>query len=44
MHRYEDGPSLCELCSALRRGVPVETRRVHHPEHGNAVKLTVRAA
>jgi hypothetical protein len=44
LDRYEDGARLCELCSALRRGVPVESRRVRHPEHGHAVKLTIRAA
>lgn len=35
---------VCELCRPLRRDAPVASEIVRHSEHGNAVRLTARAA
>ncbi len=35
---------VCELCRSLRRETPVASDIVRHSEHGNAVRLTARAA
>lgn len=39
LHRYRGGTTVCELCSPLRRGEPVETERVRHSEFGLAVRV-----
>ena len=39
LHRYPGGLTVCELCSPLRRGEPVETERVRHSEFGLAVRV-----
>jgi hypothetical protein len=35
---------VCELCSQLRRGVPLASEIVRHSELGHTVRLTARAA
>jgi hypothetical protein len=35
---------VCELCRPLRREAPVATQPVRHAAHGNAVRITARAA
>jgi hypothetical protein len=46
VHLYEGrrGGVVCELCRPLRREAPVASEMVRHSEHGNAVRLTIRAA
>jgi hypothetical protein len=49
VHLYEArggrSPQLvCELCRQLRREPPLASELVRHSEHGQAVRLTVRAA
>lgn len=44
LYTYENGRVACELCRTARREEPVAAELVHGPEHGNAVRLTVRAA
>ncbi len=39
LHRYAGGATVCELCSPLRRGQPVESARVRHSEFGLAVRV-----
>lgn len=39
LHRYAGGMTVCELCSPLRRGEPVESERVRHSEFGLAVRV-----
>jgi hypothetical protein len=39
LHRYKGGATVCELCSPLRRGEPLETERVRHSEFGLAVRV-----
>ncbi len=39
LHRYAGGATVCELCSPLRRGEPVESERVRHSEFGLAVRV-----
>ncbi len=39
LHRYAGGVTVCELCSPLRRGEPVESERVRHSEFGLAVRV-----
>jgi hypothetical protein len=41
---YERGPILCELCRALERHAPIESRVVHGPEFGHTMRLTDRRA
>jgi hypothetical protein len=43
-YHYEDGRLRCELCKPLRRDEPIGSERVHGPEFGHAVRITVRAA
>jgi hypothetical protein len=35
---------VCELCSQLRRAVPLASQIVRHSELGHTVRLTARAA
>lgn len=35
---------ICELCRLGRRDAPVASELVRHCEHGNAVRITARAA
>jgi hypothetical protein len=35
---------VCELCSQLRRGIPLASEIVRHSELGHTVRLTARAA
>jgi hypothetical protein len=46
VHLYDgrDSGVVCELCRALRREPPVASEIVRHCEHGQTVRLTVRAA
>jgi len=44
LYTYENGRVACELCKAMRREEPVASELVHGPEHGNAVRIAVRAA
>ena len=44
LHHYEGGSVVCELCRPARRGEPVRTELVCHPEHGHAVKVRPLAA
>jgi hypothetical protein len=45
IHVYERSPGIvCELCSRLRRGVPLGSEIVRHSELGHTVRLTARAA
>jgi len=39
LHRYAGGTTVCELCSPLRRGEPLESERVRHSEAGLAVRV-----
>lgn len=39
LHRYAGGTTVCELCSPLRRGEPLESERVRHSEFGLAVRV-----
>jgi hypothetical protein len=39
LYHYAGGPTVCELCRPLRRDEPVESERVRHSEHGNAVRV-----
>jgi hypothetical protein len=39
LHRYAGGATVCELCSPLRRGEPVESERVRHGESGLTVRV-----
>ena len=39
VHRYAGGTTICELCSPLRRGEPLESERVRHSEFGLAVRV-----
>ncbi|CAN5211179.1 hypothetical protein BH20ACT16_BH20ACT16_04010 [soil metagenome] len=39
VHRYAGGTTVCELCSPLRRGEPLESERVRHSEAGLAVRV-----
>lgn len=38
------GGMVCELCRTGRREAPAATELVRHSEHGQTVRLTVRAA
>ncbi len=45
IHVYERCTGIvCELCSQLRRGVPLGSEIVRHSELGHTVRLTARAA
>jgi hypothetical protein len=44
LHRYDAGMIVCELCRPLRRQEPLSSERVRHSEHGQAVKIRLRAA
>jgi hypothetical protein len=39
LHRYAGGSAVCELCSPMRRGEPVQSERVRHSEYGLAVRV-----
>jgi len=39
LHRYAGGTTVCELCSPMRRGEPVQSERVRHSEFGLAVRV-----
>jgi hypothetical protein len=39
LHHYAGGSAVCELCSPLRRGEPVDSERVRHSEFGLAVRV-----
>ncbi len=39
LHHYAGGSAVCELCSPLRRGEPVESERVRHSEFGLTVRV-----
>lgn len=39
LHRYAGGSTVCELCSPLRRGEPLESEPVRHSEFGLAVRV-----
>lgn len=39
LHRYAGGITVCELCSPLRRGEPLQSERVRHSEFGLAVRV-----
>jgi hypothetical protein len=45
IHTYERCAGIiCELCSQLRRGIPLASELVRHSELGHTVRLTARAA
>jgi hypothetical protein len=45
IHVYERQKGIvCELCSQLRRSVPLASETVRHSELGHTVRLTARAA
>jgi hypothetical protein len=44
LYAYDGGRVACELCRTVRREDPVSSELVHSPEHGHAVRLTIRAA
>jgi hypothetical protein len=39
LHRYAGGATVCELCSPMRRGEPLQSERVRHSEFGLAVRV-----
>jgi hypothetical protein len=39
LHRYAGGSAVCELCSPMRRGEPVQSEHVRHSEYGLAVRV-----
>jgi hypothetical protein len=40
VYEYEPAGMLCELCRAMRSEAPVNSRIVHGPEFGHAVRIT----
>jgi hypothetical protein len=44
VHVYARGAVVCELCRPRRRAVPEHSQLVRHSEHGQTVRLRVRAA
>jgi hypothetical protein len=40
IHVYESDAVLCELCRALERRPPVQSRIVHGPEFGHTMRIT----
>jgi hypothetical protein len=45
VYSYGSGVTLCELCRALHREEPLESRLVHGPEFGHTMRLSdTRAA
>jgi hypothetical protein len=44
VHVYARGAVVCELCRSRRRTTPERTHVVRHTEHGQTVRLRVRAA
>ena len=44
VYAYESGALLCELCRALERRPPVESRLVHGPEFGHTLRITDQRA
>jgi hypothetical protein len=40
VYTYESGAVLCELCRALAREAPLESRLVHGPEFGHTMRIT----
>jgi hypothetical protein len=44
VHLYASGIVVCELCRPRRRTTPERTHVVRHTEHGQTVRLRVRAA
>jgi hypothetical protein len=44
VHIYERGTVVCALCRPRRRATPQSSRTVVHTEHGQTVRVRVRAA
>lgn len=44
VYLYAAGRMLCELCRALTRDRPVDSRLVHGPEFGHAVRIRITDA
>ena len=44
VYRYARAKLVCELCRVLRRDEPVSSERLLGTEHGNAVRIKIRAA
>jgi hypothetical protein len=44
VHIYERGTVVCALCRPGRRAAPQSSRTVAHTEHGQTVRVRVRAA
>jgi hypothetical protein len=44
VHIYERGTVVCALCRPRRRAAPQSSRTVVHTEHGQTVRVRVRAA
>ncbi len=44
VYTYPSGGMFCELCRALRRETPLDSRLVHGPEYGHAVRVTDQRA
>jgi hypothetical protein len=38
---YAGGVMRCELCRALRREAPLQSRQIHGPEFGHAVRIRI---
>jgi hypothetical protein len=41
VYLYASGMMLCELCRTVRHQAPVESRLVHGPEFGHAVRIRI---
>jgi hypothetical protein len=44
VYLYAGGGMLCELCRTLRRERPMQSRLVHGPEFGHAVRIRITDA
>jgi hypothetical protein len=44
VYLYERGTILCELCRALHRKPPMDSRIVHGPEFGHTMRIADRRA
>jgi hypothetical protein len=40
VYSYSSGAILCELCRALQREAPLDSRLVHGPEFGHTMRLS----